>query len=89
MLDKHGLDYDLKWVIGGLPFLTTPGELVEAVRGAILHETGVTTELITGDIYYWQSLMAAAVVVAIPVALLYNLFLDRLIAGFTLGAVKG
>jgi len=51
--------------------------------------TGVTTELITGDIYYWQSLMAAAVVVALPVALLYNLFLDRLIAGFTLGAVKG
>ena len=47
VLDKHGLDYDLKWVIGGLPFLTTPGELVEAVRGAILHETGVTTELST------------------------------------------
>ena len=47
VLDKHGLDYDLKWVIGGLPFLTTPGELVEAVRGAILLETGVTTELST------------------------------------------
>jgi multiple sugar transport system permease protein len=51
--------------------------------------TGVTTELITGDIYYWQSLMAAAVIVAIPVALLYNVFLDRFIQGFTLGAVKG
>lgn len=51
--------------------------------------TGVTTELIAGDIYYWQSLMAAAVVVALPVALIYNLFLDKLIAGFTLGAVKG
>ncbi|MDP9363244.1 MAG: carbohydrate ABC transporter permease [Chloroflexota bacterium] len=50
---------------------------------------GVTTELIRGDVYYWQSLMAAAVIVAIPVALLYNLFLDRFIAGFTLGAVKG
>ncbi len=50
---------------------------------------GVTTELIRGDVFFWQSLMAAAAIVAIPVALLYNLFLDRLIAGFTLGAVKG
>jgi multiple sugar transport system permease protein len=33
--------------------------------------------------------MAAAVIVAIPVALVYNFFLDRLVAGFTLGAVKG
>ncbi len=50
---------------------------------------GVTTELIRGDVFFWQSLMAAAVLVAIPMALLYNLFLDRFIAGFTLGAVKG
>jgi multiple sugar transport system permease protein len=33
--------------------------------------------------------MAAAALVAIPIALLYNVFLDRFIAGFTLGAVKG
>jgi len=51
--------------------------------------TGVTTELIRGDIYFWQALMAASVLVAIPVAILYNLFLDRFISGFTLGAVKG
>ena len=51
--------------------------------------TGVTTELIRGDIYFWQALMAASVLVAIPVAILYNIFLDRFIAGFTLGAVKG
>ena len=50
---------------------------------------GVTTELIRGDVFFWQSLMAAAVIVAIPVAFLYNIFLDRFIAGFTLGAVKG
>ncbi len=50
---------------------------------------GVFTELIRGDVYFWQSLMAAAALVAIPVALLYNAFLDRFIAGFTLGAVKG
>jgi multiple sugar transport system permease protein len=50
---------------------------------------GVTTELIRGDVFFWQSLMAAAVIVAIPAALVYNFFLDRFIAGFTLGAVKG
>ena len=50
---------------------------------------GVTTELIRGDVFFWQSLMAAAVIVAIPVAFVYNLFLDRFIEGFTLGAVKG
>jgi multiple sugar transport system permease protein len=50
---------------------------------------GVTTELIRGDVFFWQALMAAAVIVAIPTAFLYNLFLDRFIEGFTLGAVKG
>lgn len=50
---------------------------------------GVPTELIRGDVFYWQSLMAAAALVAIPIGIVYNLFLDRLIAGFTLGAVKG
>ncbi len=47
VLDAHGLDYDLKWVIGGLPFLTTPGELVAAVQDAIKAETGISTELST------------------------------------------
>lgn len=50
---------------------------------------GVTTVLIRGDVFFWQPLMAAAAIVALPVALLYNYFLDRFIAGFTLGAVKG
>ena len=50
---------------------------------------GVPTVLIRGDVFYWQSLMAAAIIVAIPVALLYNVFLGRFIQGFTLGAVKG
>jgi multiple sugar transport system permease protein len=50
---------------------------------------GVTTELIRGDVFFWQALMAAAIIVAIPTAFLYNLFLDRFIEGFTLGAVKG
>jgi multiple sugar transport system permease protein len=50
---------------------------------------GVPTELIRGDVFFWQSLVAAAVIVAIPVGILYNLFLDRLVEGFTMGAIKG
>ena len=50
---------------------------------------GVPTELIRGDVFFWQSLMAAAAIVAIPVGIIYVFFLDRLVAGFTMGAVKG
>lgn len=51
--------------------------------------TGVPTELIRGDVFFWQPLLASALLVSIPVGLVYNLFLDRLVQGFTLGAVKG
>ncbi len=47
VLDKHGLDYDLKWTVGGLPFLTPKGELSNAMTSAIKAETGVDTELST------------------------------------------
>ena len=47
VLNAHQLDYDLKWVIGGLPFLTPPGTLVAAARSAILQETDISTELST------------------------------------------
>ena len=47
ILDKHGLDYELAWVVGGQPFLTEPGELVAAVQHAIRGETGIETELST------------------------------------------
>jgi succinyl-diaminopimelate desuccinylase len=47
VLDRHGLDYDIAWVVGGLPFLTTPGELVGAIQQAIRTETGIETELST------------------------------------------
>jgi len=49
---------------------------------------GVATDLIRGDIYYWGELMAGALIASIPVAIAYNLFLDRFIAGITGGAVK-
>ena len=47
VLDRHGLDYQLDWVVGGLPFLTTPGDLVNAIQDAIRDETGIDTELST------------------------------------------
>ena len=47
VLKKHALDYDLKWTLGGQPFLTTPGELVQAVSESIRTETGLVTELST------------------------------------------
>jgi succinyl-diaminopimelate desuccinylase len=47
ILDRHGLDYELAWTVGGQPFLTTPGELVGAVQAAIRDETGIATELST------------------------------------------
>jgi multiple sugar transport system permease protein len=49
---------------------------------------GVPTELIRGDIYYWGSLMGAALLVGLPVAVLYNFFLDRFIQGITGGIGK-
>jgi len=47
VLQKHALDFDLSWVIGGLPFLTTPGTLVQAVQDAIRSQTGIETQLST------------------------------------------
>jgi succinyl-diaminopimelate desuccinylase len=47
ILDSHGLEYELKWTVGGLPFLTPRGSLSDALSAAILAETGVTTELST------------------------------------------
>ncbi len=55
------------------------------------HETvglGVPVFLVRGDVYYWGSLMAACLIASLPIAVLYNSFLDRFIAGFTVGSVK-
>jgi multiple sugar transport system permease protein len=49
---------------------------------------GVATELIRGDVYFWGSLMAGALLVGVPVAIVYNLFLDKFIAGITGAAIK-
>jgi succinyl-diaminopimelate desuccinylase len=47
ILDRHKLDYELKWTLSGLPFLTPRGTLSDALSAAILGETGVHTELST------------------------------------------
>jgi succinyl-diaminopimelate desuccinylase len=47
ILDKHGVQYDLKWSYDGRPFITAKGDLVDAVARAIKKETGIDTELST------------------------------------------
>jgi hypothetical protein len=63
-----------------LTFITSSGQQTVSV--------GVPTNLVRGDVYFWGSLMAACLITSIPVAILYNLFLDRFISGFTVGAIK-
>jgi multiple sugar transport system permease protein len=58
-------------------------------KSAQMVGAGVPNFLVLGDVYYWGGLMAACLIASLPVAFLYNLFLDRFIAGFTVGAVKG
>jgi len=49
---------------------------------------GVVTDLIRGDVYFWGSLMAGALLAGVPVAILYNFFLDYFVEGITGGALK-
>jgi multiple sugar transport system permease protein len=49
---------------------------------------GVATDLVRGDVFFWGEIMAGALIASIPVAIAYNLFLDRFISGITGGAVK-
>jgi multiple sugar transport system permease protein len=50
---------------------------------------GVPTFLVHGDVYNWGGLMAGCLIASLPIAIVYNFFVDRFIAGLTLGAVKG
>jgi len=63
-----------------LTFITSSRSLTVSV--------GVPTFLVRGDVYFWGSLMAACAIASIPVAVLYNFFVSRFIAGFTVGAIK-
>jgi len=47
VLRRHGLEFQIDWTLGGRPFLTRPGSLIEAISGAIEQTTGIKTELST------------------------------------------
>ncbi|GAB2180740.1 succinyl-diaminopimelate desuccinylase [Denitratisoma sp. agr-D3] len=47
ILDKHGLEYDIAWTLGGKPFLTPKGKLVSVMTQAIVAASGVTAEIST------------------------------------------
>ena len=47
ILDSYELDYEVRWQLSGMPFLTEPGDLVNAVSQSILEVTGQETELST------------------------------------------
>lgn len=49
---------------------------------------GITGDLIRGDIYYWGSLMAGAVLGSVPIVIAYVFFLDYYVSGLTAGAIK-
>ncbi|MFM7342193.1 MAG: succinyl-diaminopimelate desuccinylase [Betaproteobacteria bacterium] len=47
ILQRHRVDHELSWTLGGEPFLTPAGALVQAMRDSIAEHTGVQTELST------------------------------------------
>ena len=51
--------------------------------------TGVVSQLVLGDVYFWGQLMAAALLGSVPIAILYSFFLEYYVKGMTAGAVKG
>jgi len=50
---------------------------------------GVVSDLIRGDVFYWGSLMAGAVLASLPIVIIYVLLLDYYVTGLTAGSVKG
>ncbi len=50
---------------------------------------GVVSDLIRGDVFYWGSLMAGAVLGSVPIVLMYVFFMDFYVKGLTAGSVKG
>jgi multiple sugar transport system permease protein len=66
--------------IYALTFITSSSQYTVSV--------GVPTFLVRGDVYFWGSLMGACLIVSVPIAVLYNFFVNRFVSGFTVGAVK-
>ena len=74
--------FTLSWneFIYALVFLSSPEQKTVSV--------GITSELVRGDVFYWGSLMAGALLGSVPVALIYSFFVEYYVAGIT-GSVKG
>ena len=74
--------FTLSWneFIYALVFLSSSAEKTVSV--------GVVSELVRGDVFFWGSLMAGALVGSIPVAVVYSFFVEHYVAGVT-GSVKG
>lgn len=51
--------------------------------------TGVVSQLVLGDVYFWGQLMAAALLGSVPIAIIYSFFLEYYVKGMTAGSVKG
>ncbi len=47
LIEKHQFDYEIEWILTGMPFLTSEGDLVKATVAAIKEVTGIDTELST------------------------------------------
>jgi multiple sugar transport system permease protein len=71
----------LQEFVYALTFISSVGKMTVSL--------GVPIALVRGDVYHWGALMAAALFTSIPLAIVYNAFMDRFIQGFTMGAVKG
>ena len=70
----------LQEFVYGNTFITSSSQYTVSV--------GVPTFLVRGDVYFWGSLMGACLIVSLPIAIVYNFFVDRFVKGFTVGAVK-
>ncbi len=66
--------------IYALTFITSLSQLTVSV--------GVPTFLVRGDVYFWGSLMGACIIASVPIAIIYNFFVSRFVAGFTMGAIR-
>jgi multiple sugar transport system permease protein len=62
----------------GVTFITASSSYTVSV--------GVPTFLVRGDVYFWGSMMGACLIASVPIAVIYNFFVDRFVAGFTGGS---
>ena len=64
----------------GVTFITASSSYTVSV--------GVPTFLVRGDVYFWGSMMGACLIASVPIAIIYNFFVDRFVSGFTAGATR-